>query len=212
MIDEINEAAKNLRDKDAGWVTRRDGAQLLGEVAVAALTVLYDHRDEMDVDVRRTIEKALGEASAVLQGIKPQARAAEPVPLEKLVQFCAKPGSREVNATDGGQYEILVSLREDRKQTVYVTPFKRKDGVDLIRVFTYCGKVTRETMEWALKANMKLTHGALAVKHVDDEERFVLVNCFYASEVTQVEFKASVKEIAFYGDWVEKKLTGLDDF
>ena len=40
----------------------------------------------------------------------------------------------------------------------------------------------------------------------------VLARTFLASEATPAQVKAAVKEIAYYGDWLELKLTGLDDF
>ena len=209
MFEQINEAAKQLANTQAGWVTRRDGAEFLGKVAAAALGVLNENRDEMDVDVRRVIDAALEEARAGLAGVKP--KASGPVPLGDLVKACEKPGRREVRP-DGDGYVIEVKLKEGRHQTVYVSHAERKDGIELIRVFTYCGKYAEEAMQWALRANTKLAQGALALTDADGEERFALVNCFLAGEVTTTEFKASVKEIAFYGDWVEKKLTGLDDF
>ena len=41
---------------------------------------------------------------------------------------------------------------------------------------------------------------------------FVMANCFLASHVSPAELKAAVKEIAFYGDWIEKEMTGADNF
>jgi len=40
----------------------------------------------------------------------------------------------------------------------------------------------------------------------------VLTNCFLARTATPSLIKASVKELAHYGDWIESKLGGLDDF
>ena len=45
-----------------------------------------------------------------------------------------------------------------------------------------------------------------------DEEFFDLVSSTIASETSPEEIKAAVKEVAFYGDWIENKLTGSDEF
>jgi len=84
-------------------------------------------------------------------------------------------------------------------------------SAELIRVFTYCGAESEEALEWALEANMKLSHCALALTHDEDNRRFVLTRCFLAEAARPEQVKAAVKEIAFYGDWIEKKLTGLDE-
>ncbi|MCP4639964.1 MAG: hypothetical protein GY851_06015 [bacterium] len=210
MFEQINEVGKNLQNEKAGWVTRRDAAETLGKIASAALSVLNDHRDEMDVDVRRGVEEALGHASAALAGVAPKARETA-FSLADLARMCEKKDRRVVKPSGDG-FVVDVTLKSGRGQAVFISPLKQKDGTELIRVFTYCGKVCPDSMKWALRANMKLSQGALAIDKAEGEERFVLLNCFIASEVTPMELKASVKEIAYYGDWMEHKLTGMDDF
>jgi len=210
VFEDIEKAAKDLRDTKAGWVTRRDGADLLGKAAAMALATLHEHREEMDVDVRRAVDEALAKASAGLQGIAPKA-GKNAYSLAELAQSCEKRGRREVQPHGDG-FQITVQLKEGRHQTVYLEHFRRRDKIELVRVYTYCGAFSEEAAAWSLRANAKLAQGAIALTEEDGEERFVLMNCFMASEVTPAELKASVKEIAFYGDWMEQKLGGMDDF
>ena len=42
------------------------------------------------------------------------------------------------------------------------------------------------------------------------EDRFVLINNLLANEASPAEIKASVKELALYGDWIEQKLSEED--
>lgn len=208
MFESIEKAAAALSDKNGGWVTRRDGAEALGKAAARALEALRAHKEEKDVDVRRVVDEALGRASAALAGVAPKT---EPYTLEELVRACEKSGSRTVKTCKDG-YEIHVALKDGRHQTVYVRRFKRKDGAELIRVYTPCGKPTEDALAWALRANAKMVQGAVALSNHNGEEVFSLMNCHIASETTPAEIKASVKELAFYGDWMEQKLSGLDDF
>lgn len=208
MFEQINKAAKELRDPAAGWVTRRDAAEFLGRVASAALSVLHGNRDEMDVDVRRVIEKALAEASAGLAGIAPKTE--QPATLAELVKACEKKGARTATAHGNG-FVIEVSLKSGRKQRVCVTPFRREDGIEFIRVYTFCGTPSGDATVWALRANTKITQGALALDADAEGDRLVLTNCLLASDITPAQLKTSVKEIAYYGDWVEGKLTGADN-
>lgn len=211
MLDKIREAAETLRDTTNGWVTRRDAAEFLGRAAALSLVTLHERADEMDVDVKRAIDKALAQASAALQGVSPEAERHKSYAIGDLVRSCEKKGAREINKQDGG-FQVTVHLGEGRKQLVYVEPYKRKDGTDLYRVYTYCGVFSESVTGWALRANMKLAQGALAVTRHEGEERFVLMNCLIANETTPVEMKVAVKATAYYGDWIEKKMTGLDDF
>ncbi len=210
MTEELEKLAKELRNAQAGWVARRDAAEALGKIACRTLEVLHEHADEMDVDVRRSVEQALGKASAALAGVAPLPQVKQ-YTLEELAKACAKDGERVV-APHGKGFVVQVTLKSGRRQAVYLNCHKRKDGTELIRIFTECGKPREDAFEWALRANMNVSHGALALTRDSGEERLVLTNCYLAHAATPAEVKASVKELAYYGDWIESKLSGLDDF
>lgn len=210
MTEKLEKLAQKLHDPDTGWVIRRDAAETLGKIAYFALDALREHADEMDVDVRRAIDQALGEASAALAGVAPLPKLKQ-YTLEELAKGCAKDGERVV-APHGKGFVVQVTLKSGRHQAVYLNHHKRKDGMELIRIFTECGKPREDALEWALRANMKIAHGALALTKDDGEERLVLTDCYLTHAANPAEIKASVKELAIYGDWIESKLSGLDDF
>jgi len=209
-MEQLESLVKQLEASKAGWVLRRDAAENLGKAACFALNALREHADEMDVDVRRSVDEALGQASAALAGIPPMPQVKQ-YTLEELAKACEKDGERLV-APHGKGYVVQVTLKSGRKQAVYLNHHKRKDGTELIRIFTECGKPREDAYVWALRANMKISHGALALSKDSGEERLVLTNCYLAHVAMPAEVKASVKELAHYGDWIESKLTGLDDF
>lgn len=210
MYEQIEQVARKLGDVRAGWATRKDAAETLGRVSQEALSVLKSHEEDADVDVQRVVGQALATASAGLAGIEPAKEAPAP-PLKELVQACEKKGKRAVEP-DGDGYAVTVQLKGGRHQKVYVSPTKRKDGVELVRVFTYCGAPTDDSLEWSLRTNAKLERGALALLDEDGEPRLALLACFVASKLTLKELKTSIRELSHYGDWIESKLTGLDDF
>ena len=210
MHKKIQQAAEKVRDTKAGWVTRRDAVQFLGDVAAEALAVLKKHAEEADVDVRRAVDESLQHASAGLAGIAPKS-ANRTYSLEELVRPCEKPGSRAVTQ-EGDEFVIDAQFKNGRSQRVHVSTFKSQDGRDMVRVFTKCGTGTEQAAEWSLRANMKLPHGAIALAEVDDVETLVVVNCHPIIRVSPAEIKDDIKAIAFYGDWLEKKLTGQDEF
>lgn len=210
MWEEIDSAIEKVRDTKAGWVTRRDAVELLGKVAVKAIDALQEASEEMDVDVRRSVDDMLGKAAAALKGAKPKFDGG-PLTLETLAKACAKEGARTVEADNEG-FVVRVALKDGRHQTVHMRQFKREDGVTLVQVYTVCGKADEKSYAWALRANMKLIQGAVAIAKQGDDERFVLTMCFLAGEVTKPEIKAAVKEAAYYGDWIEQKVSGQDEF
>jgi hypothetical protein len=211
VLEKLQQALDDLSNPDAGWVTRRDAAEMLGQVAARALMVLAQHHDEPDVDVQRSVEKGLAQAEAALRGVEIETSHDRGLSVEEFAKACARAGVRTVSPHEQG-FKVESVLKSGRRQTVYVEPYKRRDGLDLIRVYSYCGPADPAHAMWSLKANAKLVQAAIAIVHVGEEERIAVMNCFIASEATPREVKSAVKEIAFYADWLESKLTGHDDF
>lgn len=210
MASEIDRAIEQLQDERAGWVHRRDAALALGDAAAKALAVLNAYSQDSDRDVRDTVTRALGMARAGLEGVDavPKARAYK---LDELAEFVNKPGSRDLAAVEGG-YDITVSLRDDRKQLVRVRKGTSQAGQETIQVTTRCGPAMDRAYKWALGNNLGLTHCGFALVEDNGDAYFDLVNSFLNDNVTPQEFKACVKEIAYYGDWAESKLTDGDEF
>lgn len=207
MSKQVKKAVEALADGREAWVLRRDAAEYLGKTAGRALTALKAHLKDSDVDVKSAVERALRTAGAdSIPAPSPGG-----VALKDLAGACEKAGERSVQPHEDG-YVVEVCLEGGRRQHVYLMPFERKDGVALVRIFTYCGVSDPNALEWALKANMKLTHGALGLATQDGEMRLVLVDSQKAEKALPAGVRSSVKAIAFYGDWIEEKLTGLDDF
>lgn len=208
MFAEMEKLKAKLADRDTGWVTRRDAAEELGKLAAEAANVLHAHADEADVDVKIGVHRAIEWIGAGLKGTTThtQGRAYS---LDELVRGLESPGRRTVTKNDD-TYEVEVILKDDRKQTVAVVAVESREGKKIVRVSTRCGKASDKAHGWALRNNLNMVQCALALNERDGEEEFVLINCFLADEVTPNELKASVKEIAFYGDWMEAKLTSED--
>jgi len=201
-------ACKVLANEKATWVDRRDAAVFLGKIAKQALTTLYNQRDDKDTDVRMAVQKVLEEVD---ESHPAHAVSAAPaLSLKDLVMACAKPGEREI-ISEGDRFRVVMTLRDNRKQTVYVQPHKRKDGIRLVRVFTFCGHPAEDAYRWALEANMKLVQSAVGLAQHDGEEQFALLRCFLDGEITKPEMHAAIKEIGIYGDWIEQKMSGLDE-
>lgn len=208
MHEEIEKTIDTLRDRDAGWVTRRDAVELLGGAALKSVAALREFAEDADRDVQASVTKELGRAKHALSDIE----AVAGYGLSELVESVASAGRREVRPKGDG-FEIEVSLRDDRKQRIMAEPAKSQAGRDTIRLITHCGEATEKRFKWALRNNRDLSYCALALDDsAEGAPQFIMVASFLAGEVTPGEFKSTVKELAFYGDWVENKLTGGDEF
>jgi hypothetical protein len=204
MTISIEEAIRTLKDKTAGWVSRRDAALSLGEVAQLACKTLIAYQSEEDVDVRRGVDEALEKIGVPASGGVNGAPK-----LEDLVRACERRGKRTM-APHGKGYLVTVDLPGGRTQRVRVKEAKSRDGRPTIRVYTRCGIADEKTRAWAMQANAHLLHAAFATVDDDDGEMLVLVRNFDRTRVDAEDLKACIKEIAFYGDWMESKLTSED--
>jgi hypothetical protein len=209
LIEMLQEALGALNDSTQPYVYRRDAAEMLGRAAAHAASALKRHENETDPDVRMAVERGLGEAQAALRGVTPRPLEKEAHSLEQLARACEKKDKRVVTPHGDG-FAIDVVVNDSRRQRVVLLNAAAQDGSRLVRVFTTCGPPTEKMFKWALRTNLQFVHGALALTEEEGREQLVMTCNFPADEVGPDEVKAAVKEVAFYGDWIERKLTRED--
>ena len=111
----------------------------------------------------------------------------------------------------GRKHTIVVPLPDNRKQTVFViTSGRDGDGASLICVYTLCGPATSDNYELALKYNMKIAFGALAINQHNNQKMFVMVDAMLNDSTDTTELRKSIASVAKHGDRVENDLTGKD--
>lgn len=208
MAGPLDQFIRKLGDPNAGWVNRRDAAQGLGALAARAIQVLKNYEKESDTDVRMAVNHALGVARAGLEGIAPAAGTG--YTMDDFRREIEKPPERVVEPAGKG-LSVAVQLPNGNSQRIFIQPHEGISKRKLIRVYTRCGQPRDGSYDWALKTNLSTAQCALALVEEDGQEMYWLVNHFLADQVTPAEMKAAVKEIAFYGDWIEQKMTGQDE-
>lgn len=208
MFKRLDRAIVDLNDLDAGWTTRRDAAEALGEIGQHALAALVNRKDDKDQDVRIAVQKSLGQIGDIPTPAPPEDT---DINIRDLARACEKPGKRKVTM-EKGRFSVEVHLKDKRNQTVQVMPHNLNDGKRLLKIFTTCGDPKPKVVQWAMRSNANLVRGAFAIHQEGDKEMLLLIDNLPWDQVTPEEVKASVKEIAFYGDWLESKLSGSDEF
>jgi len=147
-----------------------------------------------------------------LAGIAPAPHQEPPAKpdLKTLLDACAKEGSRCVSP-DGDGFRVDVTLPNNRKQMVSVRCHVLKGGLEIVRVETTCAPAEEKAFSWALRANRDLLHCAVGLDANGDKTPYLILRAsFVLSELTAATLKASVKEAAFYADWIEAQLTAKD--
>ncbi|NLV46364.1 MAG: hypothetical protein GXY07_17915 [Candidatus Hydrogenedentes bacterium] len=206
MAKSIQELIQELNDKTAGWATRRDAVETLGKYAHRLVTELLNHQQEEDMDVQMEVERSLQPLHVLLET---PGKTQKQYTLRELALACERHGHRTVDTYKTG-FVVTVKLEEGRSHRVYIMPNKSTESKKIIRLFTLCGEASPEMLSWALKANAKLTHAAFSILTFDDEEQLAIINNILKEDATPALIKRGVKEMAFYGDWLEEKLSDRD--
>ncbi len=203
MADDLDRAITQLSNREGTWVARRDAADFLGKVASRARDALARFAQDPDTDVRTAVARALGDPAWREVG------RVGALTLEELVRAVERQGKRAARPIEGG-FEITVTLKSGRMQKVFVTRGSSEAGAETIRVRSRCGLADAQTMEWALRANDRLPHCSLAIVEDAGQQWFEIGHSLRVQKATPDELRACIKEVAFYGDWAEARLSKQD--
>lgn len=113
----------------------------------------------------------------------------------------------------GQEYIVNVSLPGGRSQRVWID-LSRKDpnGRPIVQLSTPCGDADQRQYESALKLNMSIPYGAIAIASLDDALCFAVVDTYLRQTVHPEDIANSIMSLAAHGDLVEKSLSREDRF
>lgn len=111
---------------------------------------------------------------------------------------------------DGNRYCVTRRLPGDRQQRVLLEPTPHTARERLLMLYSTCCPATPSYYEQALRQNAVVMHGSLAIRDIDGQPMFVVINAYPRSTVAPEEIRRSVIEIAEQADHVEQALTGQD--
>lgn len=130
--------------------------------------------------------------------------------LRALVSEITRDTKIDVTENDDG-FILKVPLPGNRSQKVYVSIGRRDaDGENLFQIYTVCTEATGELYEFALRMNMELDYGALALQEMYGRDFLVIVDTQLVRTAQPVEVEKSILTLAEVGDDIEKILTGED--
>ncbi len=111
---------------------------------------------------------------------------------------------------NGENYCVTRQLPGDRKQRVLLEPTSHAANERVLLLYSICCPATPSFYEQALLQNAVVLHGSLAIREIDGQKMFVVINAYPRSTVAPEEIRRSVLEIAAQADQVEQRLTGHD--
>ncbi|MFO7898896.1 MAG: HEAT repeat domain-containing protein [Planctomycetota bacterium] len=111
-----------------------------------------------------------------------------------------------------GGWVLRVPLGNRHQDVTLNLQAKDSDGVPLLVAYTRCGPAQEKHYEWALRQNVRMSAGAIAVTDVENKPEFVIVDVLVREAVTPRMLIESVRRVARKGDQLENALTKADEY
>ncbi len=111
---------------------------------------------------------------------------------------------------NGDNYRVELVFTTGRHQTVFVEPSQHAAADRLLKITSICGRADPSYYERALRLNSDFQHGALALREIQGQSYFVMLDSYPRSTVDAEEIRRSVLEVAHRADAVELLLTDRD--
>lgn len=145
------------------------------------------------------------EAAQLLHAVAGQAR-----DLDSLLREAFRGNGDVVWTRQDHRYKLNITLHDGRRQTVFIEPQDHSTSGKLLLIYSVCCRAKPEFYEDALKLNADVPHGSVAVREVEGEPQFVMIDTYPRATVDAEEIRGSVLEVALRADEIEHRLTGRD--
>ena len=214
-----------LRDRNEGvrWSAIRILSETGDNRAVGPLIALLE-QSKNSIDVTRALRAITGRddlgddaqewrAWAMQDPETRNAAGGDMLSDEELLDTAIRDLPVSVKHAKGGVHLLSVSLPEDRSQQLWVD-FTQTDpeGQAIVQLSTPCGLADAGRYESALKRNMSIPYGAIALGSLDDILHFVMVDSYLRQTVHPADIAESIMSLATHGDIVERSLSEEDRY
>jgi len=106
---------------------------------------------------------------------------------------------------------LTIALPKDRRQKVQILASQKDpQGSALVIVYSECAPAAAAQYEWALRRNLHMPYGALAIRESSRGPMFVMFNTLLRQGLSPTALRKSILAVARGADAVEKGLTGED--
>jgi eukaryotic-like serine/threonine-protein kinase len=111
---------------------------------------------------------------------------------------------------EGNRFHIQIELPGCRRQRIYVETTGCTPDTRLLSIFSTCAPAEPSYYEQALRLNGEVSHGGIALRDLDGQSYFVMINTYPRATVDAEDIRKSAFEIAIRADAIERQLTGID--
>ena len=131
---------------------------------------------------------------------------ADPDVARLIVEFVKRTG-HDANPSGRG-WQLVVPLRLDRKQAVYVGPAGTDaEGRAILGLVSVCGPVNDRDCRTLLKLNARIVDGHFAIRVLRGEEYFVVIENLAVDTLESIDAPRLVRRVAELADGLEDRLS-----
>jgi len=112
----------------------------------------------------------------------------------------------------GELYTVTRQLPNGRQQFIFIETSEHATLERILLIYSTCCRADSNYYEQALRQNWIVMHGSLAIRDIDGQPMFVVINAYPRSTVAPEEIRRSVIDISQQADEVERHLTGMDRY
>ena len=127
--------------------------------------------------------------------------------IAQLIREFIRRGGYEANPSGPG-WQIVVPIRLDRKQAVYIGPAGVDgEGRTILGLASICGPVNDRDCRTLLKLNARIVEGHFAIRVLRGEEYFVVIENVPADTLRSLDANGLIRRIAELADGLEDRLS-----
>jgi hypothetical protein len=131
---------------------------------------------------------------------------ADPDIAHLIIDFVKRTGY-DANSSGRG-WQIIVPMRLDRKQAVYVGPAGTDaEGRTILSLVSVCGPVNERDCRSLLKLNARIVEGHFAIRVLLGEEYFVVIDNLAINMLQSIDAAMLVRTVAEVADGLEDRLS-----
>ncbi len=125
----------------------------------------------------------------------------------RLIVELVKKTRHDANPSGRG-WQIVVPMRLDRKQAVYVGPAGTDaEGRAILTLVSVCGPVNDRDCRTLLKLNARFVEGHFAIRVLRGEEYFVVIENLPVDALQSIDARSLVRRVAELADGLEDRLS-----
>ncbi|MCX7427009.1 MAG: hypothetical protein NTW96_15465 [Planctomycetia bacterium] len=201
------------RNESVVWAAVQSLGELRAKEAVEPLVGLLD-RGTLVFDVCEALLQITGSnfGTDVKRWRESLKSAADPAKLDVAECVARTADYLGVKPTGSGtSYQFQLPLPEGRSQKVAVY-FGRQDaeGHELVVIYSECGPANPKYYETVLRKNLSIPVGAFAIRDIDGQANFVMVDTMMAASADPGALARKIEGMATRADSVEMSLTKED--